>query len=554
MKLVFIQERQSPNGAVEQLARPLEQDTVVIGRGGASHIILPSSRIASEHVKLSWREGRLFIQDLGSFLGLRVNGDRASECYLTSGDEFLLGDEKFLVKIERDVVTLLHSGARKPAGTDEERVARDVAALKFDSYLPRMRWLSLGLLTLVMVACLASPVARSRYGSWSSGPISHAHKVFENDCGRCHSDSFKHVQDKECLSCHVMTEHAKDHARFVSDRPERASRCGECHIEHQGDQGLIQRDSRPCVSCHGGLSKLTKNPSIVDVASFEQHPEFKVTLRDAQGLVTRVSMGDSAGLVDRTPLKLNHAVHLKKGLRGVNGPVTLGCNACHQLSSERTTMLPVSFEKHCRECHSLGFDERLPDSEVPHGNEGAVYKALLAEYSRFLLREGNDRMGDDKPRIMPGDTINRDAPIVAADLARVEGEARRAEKEIFTRTGCYLCHEYKGVPLGDGMYDGARYQIVKPHVPDVWMTKARFDHSAHEAVSCESCHEKTRTSEKTSDLLLPASKVCRDCHIDGEKSGYVSSDCGQCHPYHQSLEVPHEKKQGLSEFLHHMTR
>jgi hypothetical protein len=214
-------------------------------------------------------------------------------------------------------------------------------------------------------------------------------------------------------------------------------------------------------------------------------------------------------------------------------------------------MLPVKFEKHCRECHSLGFDERLPDKEVPHGNAEEVYSALLAEYARFLLNGRGEGDSREKVRTLPSDTLSRESPPVAADLGRVESEARKAEKEIFTRTGCFLCHEYK---TREDSGAGARYEIVKPQIPDVWMTRASFDHSAHEAVTCDSCHEKARKSEKTTDILVPASKVCRQCHIDAEKPGFVSSDCGGCHPYHRSLEIPREKKQGISEFLHHMIR
>jgi predicted CXXCH cytochrome family protein len=136
----------------------------------------------------------------------------------------------------------------------------------------------------------------------------------------------------------------------------------------------------------------------------------------------------------------------------------------------------------------------------------------------------------------------------------VQSSARRAEEEVFTRTGCFLCHTYREKPLSDQRVDETRYTITAPNIPAVWMTKARFDHGAHEELSCESCHEKTRTSTETKDLLLPSIAVCRECHMEGAKAGFVESDCTQCHAYHAALEVPREKKQSLTDFLHTLTR
>jgi hypothetical protein len=186
-----------------------------------------------------------------------------------------------------------------------------------------------------------------------------------------------------------------------------------------------------------------------------------------------------------------------------------------------------------------------------------VYPILFAEYAKLLLLEGGKETAApiESSRTLPGggDSLAASRTVVP-DAKLVQSNARRAEEEVFTRTGCFLCHDYREKPLSEQRVDETRYAIADPNIPSVWLTKARFHHGSHEGISCESCHEKTRTSSETKDLLLPSIAVCRDCHIDGAKPGFVESDCAQCHAYHSALEVPREKKQNLTDFLHTLTR
>jgi hypothetical protein len=219
-------------------------------------------------------------------------------------------------------------------------------------------------------------------------------------------------------------------------------------------------------------------------------------------------------------------------------------------------MKQISFDRHCRDCHSLGFDERLPNTQLPHGDSETIYPLLFAEYSKLLLLENGEALEDSKNvlRAMPQGTELPTAKDLSPEAIKVQKAARLAEEEVFTRTGCYLCHTYSEKPVSELRGDQTRYLITKPNVPAVWLTKARFDHGAHENISCESCHEKTRTSTETSEVLLPGIETCRDCHVEGERAGYVRSDCAQCHVYHMALELPAEKKQKLSDYLHSLTR
>jgi len=328
-------------------------------------------------------------------------------------------------------------------------------------------------------------------------------------------------------------------------------------MEHNGDHGLIRKEADFCVGCHADISKLKKDSAVLDVSSFSSHPEFRVSVKDASGRATRVDVTDAARAVDSTQIKLNHKVHLKAGLRGKDGPVTLECSSCHHLSASFRSFEPISFNKDCRDCHALGFDERLPDAQVPHGDAEEVYPALFTEYTKLHLLQGGRGgavSGGEPARLRPGEqesVRHKEEPV---DVGVVARDARDAEKQLFTKTGCFLCHSFSERSTQERTDTNSHYTITKPEIPNAWLPGARFSHGAHEEFSCESCHEKTRTSQKTSDLLLPAKKLCQQCHSEENREGYVSSGCAECHSYHDALGIPGEKKQSIADYLHSLTR
>lgn len=557
MKVIFIHEKVGSQGSVERVTTQFDQDEVLIGRGGGSHIIISGPRLSLVHARLYQQDGRVYISDRDSLSGVRVNNARVVHAALAAGDTIQLGDLNLMVQVSEDLVTVtLRTVVGEPlSGADA--LARDAKKLELDPYFPRMRVVSFVAAVLVVTGWFVFPILRGSYSSWNTGAVSNAHRLIQDDCQQCHMTPFEKVQDRECLNCHTMSEHAKGHNDFVAKHSNLGMRCAECHMEHNGDDGLILKDPRQCVSCHGGITRLEKESDILDVVHFSTHPQFRISVKDESGATSRVSIDDASKAIDTTPIKLNHAVHLKKGLRGPKGPEKLECNACHKLSPDKKAMMPISFDRHCRDCHGLGFDERLPDREVPHGEVELVYPTLFAEYAKLLLLNGGK--GTNQPdvptrEIPEGSELPSPLEPISPDAQRVQENARQAEEELFTRTGCFLCHDYSEKPREDQRFDETRYSITKPNIPDVWMTKARFNHGAHEEVSCESCHEKTRRSTETKDLLLPPIKVCRDCHMQDAKPGFVESDCTQCHLYHSALEVPAEKKQNLTDFLHSLTR
>ena len=553
----YIHEKQSANGATERSSSEYPHVELMFGRGGGSHIVLTSPKVGVEHVKFSWEGGQLVVCDLGAFSGVFVNSKRVKRAVLSDGDRVSFADEDILVRLVTGGVELIHTQKNGEKIPDEERAARKLASLRIDAHLPSMRILCVALAALSLTAFFVVPFSSPRKKSWSSGPISSAHTLIAADCSKCHTEPFQHVQDTQCLSCHQMSAHAKGIEAFTDKHARLGMRCAQCHMEHNGDNGIVLKDSRVCASCHANMTALNDDATIENVASFDSHPQFRIPVWDATGAVRRVSLDDAAHAVDSSAIKLNHKAHLKEGLRGPHGPVTLQCSACHRLSPDFKKLEPISFDRHCRECHSLGFDERLPYAEVPHGDAEAVYPSLFAEYAKVILLNDDESLANpaqDAKRDMPGEVRDAASSAGPATVDAVVENAREAEKQLFTRTACFLCHSYSEKPQELQTAVNSHYAIVKPSIPDVWFSAARFSHGAHEEFACESCHDKARGSSKTADVLLPKKELCQECHISGRRDGHVQSDCTQCHSYHDALGFPGEKKQDIAGYLNRLTR
>jgi hypothetical protein len=552
----YTQEVHTPNGSTERRTTDFQQSELIFGRGGESHVILSSTRVGTVHAKFSWDGNALIVSDLGSVSGTRVNGSRVARCALKNGDRIDIGDVEITVLITPNGVELVNSISPSTPAAEEKTTAQAVAELRIDAYLPRIAVISSIIVILGLTIFFVVPLSSSQKRAWTSGPISNAHKLIEADCKKCHATPFVRVQDKECLACHNLTEHAKGIENFSSKHANLSLRCAECHMEHNGDNALISRDERFCTSCHATMSSLKKDATVENVASFDKHPQFRISVSDAAGIVRKVSLDDTAQAIDSSRIKLNHKLHLKKGLQGSDGPVTLECNACHRLNSDFKTIQPISFDTHCRDCHSLGFDERLPYTEVPHGDAEAVYPALFAAYTKVILLHEDDSLPNparDMVRSAP-DGIQATTTISGSSVDDVVTSAREAERQLFTKTACFLCHSFSEKPEAKQTKINSHYEIVDPKIPSVWFTAARFSHGAHEEFTCESCHDKTRSSTETTDLLLPGKKLCQECHSSAKKEGFVRSDCVECHSYHDALGFPLEKKQDIAAYIRDLTR
>jgi pSer/pThr/pTyr-binding forkhead associated (FHA) protein len=85
---------------------PLARDEMTVGRMEGNTIRLTERNVSRRHARLSRQNGALFIEDLASFTGVRVNGTKiASPTPLREGDEIQIGDYKMVLRGDRPPVT-----------------------------------------------------------------------------------------------------------------------------------------------------------------------------------------------------------------------------------------------------------------------------------------------------------------------------------------------------------------------------------------------------------------------------------------------------------------
>lgn len=540
---------ENPRGSdsVERLVREFSLDEVVLGRGGESQIVLQGRRIAPVHARLFWEGESLVIVDCGSPAGARVNGRRIARAILDDGDLLVLGDVTIRLEISGREVSLFCEIAEE---VDlQEKATQMLRELQIEAFLPKMRVVSLVFGVVALVWFGLYPFVSTDRTAWSSGPLSNAHSLIEADCQKCHANPFERVQDNACVACHAVSNHGELTEVIWKHHPETSKRCAECHMEHNGMQVLSPTDGRLCTECHAEISRLHPDVNVLDVASLLTHPEFRIARRSPSDEITKISLGD-AGAIDTGTVKLNHEVHLQGLLRTRTGEKKLSCNSCHELASDMKQMKPISFDNHCRECHALTFDDGKPDAEAPHGDAETVFSYLNAHYAvHDVGGAGVSQTAGQVDRIIPG---NQGA---AHSIPRSAGErVRRAERELFTKTGCVLCHKFNEKSSGEIKSSASKYAIPDANIPTVWFPGAAFTHGPHEAFSCESCHVRVRESSDTQDVLLPGVASCRDCHAEGHKKGFVSSDCTQCHSYHDALPMAAQKKVEIQSFISSLIR
>ena len=408
------------------------------------------------------------------------------------------------------------AGRIRTAKTRAQRI--DMEYFKRPHPFRRWRlWLSLGIPAAALLWIAASASAGSR-APFSSGPVAAAHAVFGQRCERCHvrqAGAFRaHTSDQACLSCHDAPAH-KANQTFTPA-------CGSCHADHRGRVRLAEVADGRCEQCHASLRTTDNRVTIAEhVGPLRgSHPEFAAK---------------RPGVRDRTALRFNHAVHLKKDLRGPDGPTTLACATCHVEREARRAsgavrkeqpprgglMARVTYAQHCASCHPLYFDP-LVDAQAPHDTTDKVRAAVVAALGAFIAAHP-DQIGRPDPargRI----PVNFPAPFPSSARNAAEWLAMRSaavERLLWNKT-CAECH------VLERAQGSAPPREVPTNAPQVWMPRARFDHRPHRLAACATCHA-AETSRETSDVLMPSIDTCRACHkeTNGARSG-----CFECHQYH----------------------
>src|SRR6185295_10581972 len=84
---------------------PIAREEMTIGRLDGNTIRLTERNVSRKHARLVRQNGAIYIEDLASFTGVRVNGTKiAALTPLREGDEVQIGDYKLALKGEQPAV------------------------------------------------------------------------------------------------------------------------------------------------------------------------------------------------------------------------------------------------------------------------------------------------------------------------------------------------------------------------------------------------------------------------------------------------------------------
>ena len=81
---------------------PVIRDEMTIGRQEGNTIRLTERNVSRKHARLLRQNGVVYVEDLASFTGVKLNGSRiAAVTPIREGDELAIGDYKIILKSDR---------------------------------------------------------------------------------------------------------------------------------------------------------------------------------------------------------------------------------------------------------------------------------------------------------------------------------------------------------------------------------------------------------------------------------------------------------------------
>ena len=415
-------------------------------------------------------------------------------------------------------------------------------------YWRRLRFCTILAVSLCGSAVLAFFFFRGPEAIYNPGPVSRHHSHFAADCAQCHEPASKRGSmtlkltnrgiDQRCEKCHAG--HSLHQPDVVHERS-----CIYCHQEHHGRDSIITLDDAQCLKCHSDAREMAlsaeKGKTLAPEA-FEHRPDagwnvFK-SPRPLNGFTAVLSSFSTdhpefrvvaEKLRETNTLKFNHKRHLVGAdMPLVNGQ-RLDCRFCHRPAPGGSFFQRLSFDQHCRTCHSLQFDEQAPELTLPHGRAEHVRAFLRSLPTHFAgLAQRHDRA-----------TQADVDDFVTKQMARLREQfvdGTNLEREVFFTAlrkgpdgrmkfdGCATCHEVRPNSF-------SAPSITPPVMPDRWMVRARFDHARHTTIACVKCHDALRSAD-TADIIMPGKAACVECH---SPKGKVANNCSFCHAYHAPI-------------------
>lgn len=525
----------------------VETDALTIGRATNQHVFLSDLHVALQHAVIRPLMERHFSLQARSAIGVLVNGKLVQQTVIKAGDNMLLGRCRIeILTPPADYDLALEVEEQQAAFETAKRKRNPISLVETGLRKRPYAWL-LFLATLTLTLIL--PLLHALYydaespppwrgvlpgdTAWQAGALSRAHDFFGADCKACHRKPFESVRNGACLDCHAAQPAHSDTRQVLQASGLLDVRCATCHLEHNGNQGIVMAASGLCTNCHADASSMEIAAYPTRIHDFNSgHPEFRVALMqpdDRLGWRSVRTVRSEPTLAEDSGLIFPHDVHLhSEGVEGPEGPEPLACASCHEPETGNIAMRPFEMEKHCARCHRLDFELSEPERQVPHSSVQAVQDFLRDYYSRRALQggyEGDDAPGVVRARRLPGQALPGEARQAA--LAWAETKATTVAQEIFARRVCTTCHE---VTRNDANQE---WDVAPVALTQDWFPAARFTHASHLTLQCKECHA-AAASKVSADVLMPAIAQCRDCHGDAGANARIESDCVDCHKFHQA--------------------
>jgi hypothetical protein len=552
-------------GQTQRDQRRVAGPVLNVGRSSKNDIQLRDARVALHHARITLTADAATIEAVGG--RVEIDGREVRQAALAPGNTIALGPYEIQVETPPEGVPLaLAFNAPAPARSASAGLRRVVR------HAPRLskRRLSYLAFFTMLVVFLAVPLAAGWFAhtaerlgappmlaavipavadrvvqTWDPGPLSRSHQVFGSDCTACHQFAFLQVRDSACIACHATIREHVPRADLTGPRGIEFAkmRCAQCHRDHKGVQ-MAPRAQEECAACHADVKSAAPHAASGNVTDFSvDHPEFRLSLVDAArpGAVRRVRLATPAppDLVERSNLKFSHAVHMDP--RGVRDPKDerkkLKCSTCHVPDDGGRVMRPISMERDCRSCHSLAFEPKVTDRQVPHGSAEGAATMLREFYARLVLGDvpPGVKPPPDLPRMRPGAELSY--PERQQALAIADARAARVLRELFeTREVCSTCHHVNR--------SGGSWSVAPVRLTRVWMPQALFTHGKHASMDCNDCHAGAAKSKDARDIAMPGVKICQECHVGARPVlGKVTSDCATCHEFHAGRNFWHDALQ-----------
>jgi hypothetical protein len=440
-------------------------------------------------------------------------------------------------------------------------------------------------------------------------------REMEAKCEACHRAAGHHplqvtAEVGSCASCHADHKGRSNDLVRVADRS-----CTVCHADiaaHRiasgsaAPSGVTTPITRFDNEHHPPFASLASDPGTVKFshgrhmragltfASDSDHPED----RKLKPYTRRSAQVWTYGLLEEK----DRGRYRPAGARD-DDAIQLSCNSCHEFASDpapgelRTVSslltaaspgayaLPVQFERHCAACHVLPYDGMAPlaggeaaadtalerpaagsrvEHFVPHGLDAEGLRRFLE--STFLEEALEDN------QLLLNARIDATTPLPAVRKAAVPDETLRMAivdrvraARTFVQGTCDKCHmlDAASVPSDGSLLEEAEtelgvttnwFRVLPSRVPDVWLSKARFDHHPHRAYDCRLCHAAAYPDDPAADgthttsygspldnsvVMIAGRESCTQCHAPSRFDaatkttvGGARFDCVECHGYH----------------------